>query len=212
MRQGVSKEYLNGSRRNGRGYRPFPFDRFLTSRLGRLWDDVYAEVSAEFDHRSNVGRNFFRDLRWHVVTSCWIGAETGTIYATGPWSRGDCPVENEFYVHPHTGVLCWADKIERPRAEHPVDKIDVDADHFHQRIDGIWYTFTTTRWEDTDFYGRPYTRTEVSKCQLGKKELRELGVFNGSKPQFNGRCSKCGAHTFQGGGCVHAANEGFFRL
>ncbi len=206
MRHAVRKDYLKGSRRNGRGHAPYPFDRFLESRLGRPWDDVYSEICAEFDRRSYVGYRFLRDLDWHVATNCWIGAETGTIYG-GCYGSNESPVSNEFYIHPWTGLLCWAPPINHPRPERPVTKIIVDDDHYHEMVDGIWYTFELTHILEKDFWGRPYTRTAVEKKQLGKKELRVLGLCNSGPAEFTGRCVKCGAHRTAIGGCVHAVKE-----
>jgi hypothetical protein len=205
MRRGVRKDYLKGSRRNGRGHSPYPFDRFLASRVGRAWDDVYSELCSEFDNRSWVGYSFRRDLAWHVQTNCWIGAETGTIYSS-EW--GGSKVSNEFYVHPFTGLLCWAPPIKHERPERPVTKVVVDEDTYHEIQDGIWFTHRITRrWMEKDIWGREHERTITEKRQLGKKELRDLGLRNSGPAEFTGRCSKCGAHRTAVGGCVHAFKE-----
>lgn len=93
MRHGVSKEFLDGTRRHGCAR--LPIKKFLASRIGQPWDEVYSEISQEFDHRSYVGHIFYRNLKWYVEVDCWVGAETGTIY-----DSRDMKVDG-FYVHPH---------------------------------------------------------------------------------------------------------------
>src|SRR5208283_3055376 len=78
----------------------------------------------------------FRDLRWHVQTKCWIGAESGNIYSS-EW--GGSVVQNEFYVHPWTGLLCWAEPIDRTRPDPPKTKVDLKDGKSYEKIDGIWY-------------------------------------------------------------------------
>lgn len=225
MRQGIRKDYLKGSRRNGRAHSPFPFNRFLNSRLGRPWDDVYSEMSASFDHRSLVGYSFFRDLRWHVQTDCWVGADTGSIYSSHWGSR----VENEFYVHPWTGLLSWAEPVDRTRPDPPKTSVDVEdvkrdrdgqliSGKAYEKIDGVWYYlenydiehagFTNIRscWRpqiiETDgetLYRVTWTEHVSIKRQLSKKELRKNGLYNGGAP-YKGRCAICGFY----GKCVHA--------
>lgn len=207
MRKGVRKDYLKGSRRHGRGHSPYPFDRLLESRLGRPWDDVFSELCTEFDNRSWAGSSFRRDLKWHVATNCWIGAETGTIYG-GTFGSNTSPISNEFYVHPFTGLLCWGPPIDHPRRDHLVTKIKVDEDTYHEMENGIWFTHRIARrWMEKDIYGREYERTITEKRQMGKKELRDLGLRNSGPAEFTGRCVKCGAHRTTNGGCVHALKE-----
>src|SRR5208282_742043 len=185
-------------RRNGRAHAPFPFDGFLNSRLGRLWDEVYSEVSEAFDHRSLSGYSFFRDLRWHVQTKCWIGAESGNIYSS------DCcgsVVQNEFYVHPWTGLLCWAEPIDRTRPDPPKTKVDLKDGKSYEKIDGIWYYLEEydiehegltlaaqapaylrpkilVEIEGIEFYRTRWTEHVSTKRQLNKKELRKNGLYN----------------------------------
>jgi hypothetical protein len=219
MRQGVRKDYLKGSRRHGRGHSPYPFDRLLASRLGRRWDDVFSEFCSEFDSRSLPGHSFLRDLRWHVATNCWVGAETGTIYRVDRWG-GDAPVNDEFYVHPFTGILSWADPIIREKAERPVEKIDLKDGKSLEKIDGIWYFLHNYNIEHEGLtnlrpsYVRPkdvvlvdgveqyivkWTEHVNIKRQLSKKELRTHGLANAGKP-YGKRCAVWGFD----GKCVHA--------
>lgn len=221
MRKGVRKDYLKGSRRHGRGHSPYPFDRLLTSRLGRPWDEVYSEFCSEFDRRSFTGYSFHRDLAWHVKTNCYIGAETGAVYHESDGWPGR--VSNEFYVHPWTGILCWADAVSREKTERPVERVDLEDGKFLEKIDGIWYFRHDYNIEHEGVtslrpsYVRPkdvvlvdggeqylvkWTEHVTVKRQLSRKELRALGLANAGKP-YGKRCAVCGFD----GKCVHAIKE-----
>lgn len=205
MRHGVRKDYLKGSRRNHRSHSPYPFDRLLASRVGRFWDDVYSELCSEFDARSWAGHSFRRDLRWHVKTNCYIGAETGGVFTNDGWNFR---VEDEYYVHPWTGILCYAPAVERHQPDPPVAHIEIDKDTYLQKEDGIWYRHAITRrWMEKDIWGREYERHTSVKTQLGKKALKALRLSNSSLSEFLGRCVKCGFHCTAGKRCVHASQN-----
>lgn len=207
MRRGVRKDYLKGSRRHHRGHSPYPFDRFLASRLGRPWDEVYSELCDEFDSRTFAGYRFRRDLRWHVYTNVYIGAETGAIYSNDGWNFR---LSNDYYVHPWTGLLCYAPRAERERPEPEVTCMTLDGtpiwddknlpDTYLEKIDGIWYRFEITRrWMEKDYLGREYERRIITRSQLGKKALRKHHLHN-DPPTPPVRCEVCGF----AGRCVHA--------
>ena len=191
MRTYTSKEYLRGYRRNGR-YQPWPLHNFLTNRLGLPWDEVYSEICKTFDKRTLSGDSFFGNLRWRVEQNCWIGSETGKVYD----SRG-LQISDTFYVHPLTGILSFAEKIEREVSTPPIVFIEIDKFHAYQKIEGIWY-WVEFRDNPHYFYGyhrRPITHlsptkkllrrvennevTTGTKFQLGKKELKQLNLKNG---------------------------------
>jgi hypothetical protein len=231
MRQNVCKDYLKGSRRHHRGHSPFPLDRFLNSRLGRPWDEVYSEMSASFDHRSLSGYSFFSDLRWKIATRCWIGAETGKVYSS-EW--GGSPVEDQFYVHPFTGVLCWAEPVDRPASHHPETSVDIEnvvrgrdgkfiSGKAYEKIEGVWYyreahviehegltdirpTYLRAKdvvlVDEVEQYRVKWTEYVSIKRQLSKRELRKNGLHNGGAPVKN-RCAVCGFY----GQCMHVIKE-----
>jgi hypothetical protein len=223
MRNGVRKDYLKGSRRHGRGHSPYPFDRLLTSRLGRLWDDVYSELCSEFDSRSFAGYRFRDNLDWHVYQHCWIGAETGTVYSD---HRGCVTaLSDEHYVHPWTGILCYAYPVPRDKSEKPVTHYDLKDGRSFDKIDGIWYfqenySIKHEGWSEVgkadpwlversldrmeingvEFIKVRWTENISTKRQLSKKELRNNGLANANDIPFGKRCVVCGFD----GKCVHA--------
>ena len=80
-------------------------DGFLTSRIGRPWDEVFAEICSRFDNRSMMGetvRKNFSTRRWgaDVEFNCYIGRD-GNVR-----NVPDRCIIYGFYVHPETGILC----------------------------------------------------------------------------------------------------------
>ena len=173
--------YLKGSGRSSHArYHHIPMDEFLFSRLGTPWDDVYSEFSAVFRRktRSYVSYRFFSDLDWRVERNCWVGAKTGKVYRS---TEGE--VLDGFYVHPLTGLLCYAGHRERWRRRSVVAPgfIKIDEKTAYAKIDGIWYLVDWAWVKSVDFRGRVYSTSErvySNKQQLNTKELRTLGLFN----------------------------------
>lgn len=205
MRYGCRKDYLKGSRRNGRGHSPYPFERLLASRVGRLWDDVYSELCEEFDSRSYPGYRFHHNIDWKVYRHCWIGAETGTVYSDHRGWPGE--VRNEYYVHPHTGILCYAFWTPPEKASRPVTEVPTDADNRLEQIEGIWFRFHVDHFPYKYVYmngqgemvEKDCVRDHTTKTQMNKKELRAQGLSNGQPIAFGERCVICGFD----GKCVH---------
>lgn len=109
--------------------------RFLHSRKGRPWDQVYSEICKEADDRSFEGHHFREYLEITVEQNCTID-ENGTIRD----QRG-MRVANfwgEFYVHPETGILEFIEKKRwrRPDPVHSIFEMDGKLYHEHK---GIWY-------------------------------------------------------------------------
>lgn len=115
MREGVSKEYLKGTRRH-RGPQ-FPLDKFLRRQMGRLWDDIYSELKQEFDSRTREGYIFFRDLKYHVDLDVLIDEDGLAKLSTSHY--GYKIAVHGLYVHPKTRKLCWQNRPvkERPPVE-----------------------------------------------------------------------------------------------
>ena len=166
MRNGVHKDYLKGTRRRYLGS-GFPMSRFLESRVGRPWDDVYSEITQQFKAKSYERYQLDRNLEFEVEQNCWIG-ESGTVYDC----HGNWPLHNTLYVHPFTRLLCFADKNQPTRGERPVTRIPVGELACYEKIEGIWYFLRYDTVEDKRF------GTNLHKKQLGKKDLRLLRLEN----------------------------------
>lgn len=125
-------KYYDRRERSGPNYHYIK--RWLRKQVGRLWTDVWSEVAAAFDNRTDMGR----EVRNHILnryscvdTNCFVdeAGEIRTYQGYRGRDAGEIGVEQEydgriyvknqvfsladgFYVHPTTGVLCWRDGLD----------------------------------------------------------------------------------------------------
>ena len=168
-----------------------PLKGYLLSKVGQCWNDTYSEICANLDRRSVTGAHVFTHLWDYVERNCYI-ASKGRIKVLGHdygprW----------FYVHPKTGILCdsknegWTryGRWSRKKKKIPVTKVDLEEGKTaYEWINGVWYytesshvTLYKERWS---FMLQkkvldPYVESvRYLKRQLGKKELKKLGLSN----------------------------------
>jgi hypothetical protein len=114
-----------------------PLRRFLRKQVGRPWDKVVSELSAQLDRRTLDRRHVFDHVECEVATHATIG-EGGEIVARDRWSHGLRPVRG-LYVHPRTGLLRiaepkhartrWVDRFRRD-----LGSFGIPADGPHERL------------------------------------------------------------------------------
>ena len=168
-----------------------PLRRFLRSKIGQHWDDIYSELSQRLDSSTVTGQ--------HVIDHLWDYVERNVVLINGvPYRKCHQGYgrrhlnywgwRDKFFVHPDTGILYIAKK---PAKETPKKRDDlVLIDHYHQyrKLNGLWYLITLEEfplWQDvTDIvlkttikpwhgqseYGREVYA--VKKRQCNKKELK----------------------------------------
>lgn len=166
-----------------------PLHGYLRSSCGRLWNDVYSEIAKVL---GNAGYAL-----GHIITD-HLEVETDTYRdAKGRvWAQNKHGVEeigwnyyrSRFYVEPETGRLRESPRVERyPKAPvPPPDRIPIANGTEYRKLHGIWYHREFTEVEVTTpvklRYGTRYETTVVvvseKKRQLGKKQLKELGLKN----------------------------------
>jgi hypothetical protein len=80
-----------------------PLWRFLKSRVGKKWDDVYSEIRSTLSIRSTVQNHVFQHLVFDVCTKT-IRTENGRVMR---WDQFHdyCDYEGNFYVDPESGEL-----------------------------------------------------------------------------------------------------------
>ncbi|HZZ99769.1 MAG TPA: hypothetical protein VFK07_03630 [Candidatus Paceibacterota bacterium] len=81
-----------------------PLRRFLRSRVGQPWDQVYSELARHLPKNTLTGRHIWTHVRQEVRRNCVIGPD-GRIY-----DRPECLFTDQvhgLYVHPTTGLLCY---------------------------------------------------------------------------------------------------------
>lgn len=167
-----------------------PLKGYLRKQVGRPWDVVYSELSATLDKRSLTGRHIWGHVRDEISLHCYVGV-SGRIWEFSRWGFGSVYEVAGLYVHPWTGLVCWAPE-RRYRHTKPVDpdlkKLDAVTDLV--RVKGIWYRYeygfvdryVPARIGPTGYVYRDgyfeQGRVLQRKKQLSRKELKQQGVVN----------------------------------
>src|SRR5574337_51330 len=160
---GASRKYLNENLA--------PLKRFLRSKLGKSWDDIYSEVREHLSPNSAVQQHVIDHLKQYVIVdTCIQNGVVGHIpeYYSYGLSGGFESLEepnyfrDQFYVHPKTKVLCVCKHKKRSYKSKPTHEvIQVDGYHQYRKIDNIWYSVTledVSVWEEAHkgfLYGGP---------------------------------------------------------
>lgn len=146
MRRPYKEQYLNKSTE----LRLAPLRRFLASRVGQPWAEVYSELRTTLTRTDRLLDDPLRFLSVEVNTAM----HEGDIVVHGAWGgirsldRSYC----RFYVHPVSGVLCAIDRYAIRKSRKLHDQKRREADKAERRvlnettelrkIDGIWYELT----------------------------------------------------------------------
>src|SRR5579884_2443965 len=118
-----------------------PLRKFLHSRVGRPWDEVYSELCAGLDKRKATGRHIFVHVDAMVEKHCHTG-DSRTYICGKSWSR------DSFYVDPRTGLLCLAARLDKEQRmawrqeyllRNPITKVKLAHNIFYERHNGFWY-------------------------------------------------------------------------
>ena len=169
-----------------------PLRRFLRSRLGRPWDDVYGEICERIDRGSAVQFHIWQHLMWEV--------EQDPVKVARLFDERYVAWGSQFYVDPRSRRLCESVCTRRfrrtPRAPFLVER----GGRAFKQVGGIWYEIETAAlapfvdrvWDavlsrsDAHPYGhvdratilRTYGKPiyAVRKRQLNTKEIRALGT------------------------------------
>ncbi|OCQ92445.1 hypothetical protein BCD67_07240 [Oscillatoriales cyanobacterium USR001] len=167
-----------------------PLYRWLRSKVGKHWDDVYREMSHLVDITTLSGQ--------HILSHVWTYVERNVVMIDGvPYSKRyfhSSPLyplgysQEKLYVHPDSGILCLAKKVSKKRPEKREDFLRIDAYHHYRKVDDIWYLVTLadipflslgadvvlktnlTRDRGLREYGK--TVYAVSKQQCSKKQIK----------------------------------------
>jgi hypothetical protein len=169
-----------------------PLRRFLRSKVGQPWDDVYSELCQRLNRNTIAGK--------HVIDHLWDYVERhveiidGIPYSKPYWisqTQLTHSYRDKFYVHPSTGILCAAKKSPRisNRQDQPTNIVILDDYHQYHKLNDIWYLITfedfaplPTKYVNDIIKGliNPYAATyvrgkriyAVSKRQCNKKQIR----------------------------------------
>ena len=121
-----------------------PLRRFLRSRVGQRWDDVYSDLCRRLDTRTLAGQHVLSHL-WDYV-ECHVELIDGIPHEKPVFGKGG-PLNyfyrDQFYVHPETGILCIVEKKPRKQKRQPqTDLVEIDDCHQYRKLNEIWYLIT----------------------------------------------------------------------
>jgi hypothetical protein len=124
-----------------------PLRRFLRSKVGQPWNDVYSELCHRLDRSTMAGQHVLDHVNDYVERH--VELIDGVPYYK---SRRHLRLANwrqlQLYVHPETGILCDAkDTVSKAiapasKTEEELNAINLDKFHQYHRINGIWYLIT----------------------------------------------------------------------
>jgi len=109
-----------------------PLRGYLRDCVGRLWDDVYSEISQVVGSGNTVDQHLRDHVMMEVETYTFV--VDGHVYAIGHYGRG-VHAPDGLYVDPVDGVLRW---WEAPRRKATPQKL-IDGLWYYLRDDGIFY-------------------------------------------------------------------------
>lgn len=127
--------------------------RFIASRVGQYWNDVFSE----FCHLDWVPRQYKtkEQISHTVELNTFLKDGKVWYYSNGYMGANEYPVEDDnashgyytrhelYYVHPKTGILCFRKRkksnFKKQRAEETAKTLRILGD-YHQliKLDGLW--------------------------------------------------------------------------
>lgn len=125
-----------------------PLRRFLRSKVGQPWNDIYSKLCQRLDSSTMAGQHVLDHVQDYVEQH--VELIDGIPYQK---SRRQYRLTQGYrfklYVHPETGILCDPRNIAltsiaapTPKSKRRLDIVDLDAFHQYCKIDDIWYLIT----------------------------------------------------------------------
>jgi hypothetical protein len=180
--------------------------KFLKSKLGLVWNDVYSEITASVDRRTTGGISLYTDLRHSIDIFCGISSNGDLLNKYGDLIR-----VGRLYVDPIDGIIKKCDILPRYnsritplQSEREIDVIST-PDGVYERRGNSWimdkfeeyevvYVMSQAIVDDkiVNIYSLPYKRTRKTTYCLNGKEisaLKEKYWHLGSNKAWVKRCS-----------------------
>lgn len=168
-----------------------PIYRFLDKQVGRPWNKVYSELCQYLDKRKLTHAHVFDHIDSYVEKDVYRGKDKAWYHTTGySFVAGGVALRRVvgLFVNPKNGLIQRQKPLKEPPQKKDLDIIKVDKETEYRRLDGFWFLVKLKEVEVDasyfDYHSKkmvPRTRKEfreVSRKQLGKKELKKLGVEN----------------------------------
>lgn len=151
--------------------------RFLTSRIGKKWDEVYSEICKVNDNRSSSGRLLRKNLEWLV--------EAPGIKSINRWFPPKFFVYTDGTLQAAKQPLTWKEKAKAAKKIEPITSIPCTNGWRYELHDNIWYAEKTEEIigkvpvrDDKEDYDKitgfkpGIVETKYHKIQCSKKELK----------------------------------------
>lgn len=147
-----------------------PLRRYLASKVGQPWNDVFSDICANNDLRNYVQGEVREHITWMVHTN--VEVIEGEPIATDGYR-----IWRDFWVHPETGVLMSVPKGKRYRwrgwkTDH--EQVAIDALTKYVKVDGIWYKVTFKPFID-DEYRAAFKKNDTDIDRVGNFDCIFLG-------------------------------------
>jgi hypothetical protein len=159
-----------------------PLRRFLRSRQGQPWNQVYSELCQRLDHNTMIGQHVLDHIKdyveIHVEMIEGVPHHKPYRYYRGPLRSG---YHEQFYVHPETGILCLAPTLHSPLKTSALpDFVRIDDYHQYRKINDIWYHITFENFPEDEVY-------DLLKGKLNRKNAARIG----NQPIYAARKRQC---------------------
>ena len=185
-----------------------PLRRFLEAQVGRPWNKVYAELSANLKPTSTVQQHVRDHVEDFVAVKTRMRA--GEVWVTGRWGRDQALKDayQRLYVHPRTGLLRkntlwkrWStqrkDEQKRRDAERALRMREITPTKQLHLFGDVWWEVTLAKIKMHRYkhkQGKEFSAPErfadvVQSAKLSALPLEELyakpGVYAAAKRQLN---------------------------
>lgn len=136
-----------------------PLIRFLESKVGNNWNNVYSEIRENINPNSSIQKHILNHVKQFVITDTVL-LEDGRIISYVPYWQRDSDYyvlndankeisKNEFYVHPETGILYGARTKYNFRkiGRNPTNRIyQINPLEQYRETLGVWWHIQLTEW------------------------------------------------------------------
>jgi hypothetical protein len=125
-----------------------PLRRFIASRVGRVWNDVWSEICENINSDSTVQKHVLDHAKDYVYTNCYFD-DAGNVWCNDSYSgpRLISPAypsrySMEHYEEPNTGILKQIKIVPYPKKKEEVIRINVGNNKQLHKLENIWYLVT----------------------------------------------------------------------
>jgi hypothetical protein len=151
-----------------------PLRRYLASKVGQPWNDVFSDICAANDLRNKVQG----DVREHLS---WMVHQNVEVIDGQPFATDGYRIWRDFWVHPETGVLMTVPKsARRPWVRKTEwEQVTIDALTKYVKVDGIWYKVTFKPFIDAE-YRAAFKKSDTDIDRVGSFDCIFLGSLSRS--------------------------------